>query len=149
VGVPCRTTQSGSTKFAPYAWLRTTGDTYTHFYIPQLLLSMPSYWSLFPEFDHDPNAPIKDEFDRLAKLKRWMGKKKKEKRREEWAKCFSSEFETHYGKDASSLAGWQSLCSEVGLDDIPESVQGCRSVSYSPSKFHAVMSFMLNNLGRP
>jgi hypothetical protein len=93
---------------------------------------MPLYWSLFPDFDHNPNAPVKDEFRRLAKLKGWMGKgqDKKERYRKEWGKCFSSEFEKHYGGDASSLAGWQSLCSEVGLDAIPESVQECKRVSY-------------------
>jgi hypothetical protein len=112
---------------------------------------MSSYWSLFPDFDHNPHTSIQEEFQRLAKQEGWKGKGKwkKEKRREEWVKCFNSEFETHYGRDASSLAGWQSLCTEVGLDIIPDSVQGCRRVSYSTSRSHAVISFILNNLGRP
>ena len=100
----------------------------TSSYFQPLLLSMPSYWGLFPNFDHNPNAPVQDEFQRLAELKDWMGKKKKEKYRKEWGKCFSSEFNKHFGRDATSLDGWQSLCSEVGLDDIPETVQGCKKV---------------------
>lgn len=110
---------------------------------------MSPYWSLFPDFDHNPNAPIKNEFRRLVKLKGWKGKQKKEKRHEEWSKCFNSEFEMHYGKDASSLAGWQSLCNEVGLDVIPKSVQECRQVSNFPYRSQAVMLFMLNDRARP
>jgi hypothetical protein len=112
---------------------------------------MSSYWDSFPDFDHNPHASIQDEFQRLAKQEGWKGKgkQKKETRREEWIKCFNSEFETHYGKDASSLAGWQSLCSEVGLDVIPDTVQECRRVSGSPSRPDALISFMLNTLGRP
>jgi hypothetical protein len=104
-----------------------------HFQIPQPLLPMSSYWSLFPDFDHNPNAPIKDEFQRLAKLKGWTGRdeQKKKNYRREWGKCFNSEFEKYYGGDASVLAGWQSLCFEVGLDVIPESVHECRQVSNS------------------
>jgi hypothetical protein len=92
---------------------------------------MPSYWDRFRDFDHNPNAPIKKEFRRLAQLKEWTGKDpaKKKKYRKEWAKCFRSEFKKHYGDNASSLAGWQSLCREVGLEDIPDSVTECRSVS--------------------
>lgn len=92
---------------------------------------MPSYWSQFPEFDHNPNAPIKVEFNRLAEMKDWDGKKdqKKAKYRKEWIKCFRSEFGKHYGSDDSSLEGWQSLCGEVGLDDIPETITKCKKVS--------------------
>jgi hypothetical protein len=94
---------------------------------------MPSYWDRFPDFDHNPNARIKEEFQRLARLKEWVGNEpeKRKKYRKEWGKCFGSEFKKHYGDDAASLAGWQSLCEEVGLEDIPDSVAGCRSVSWS------------------
>jgi len=93
---------------------------------------MPSYWDRFRDFDHNPNEPIKEEFRRLAQLKEWIGNdpEKRKLYRREWGKCFHSEFQKHYGSDASSLAGWQSLCDEVGLEDIPDSVAGCRSVSW-------------------
>lgn len=96
---------------------------------------MPSYWSSFPDFDHNPHAPIKDEFKRLAELEDWIGEEQKAKYRREWGKCFKSEFEKHYGEDASSITGWQSLCSEVGLDVIPDTVQECKRVSYFPYRF--------------
>jgi hypothetical protein len=93
---------------------------------------MPSYWDQFPDFDHDPNAPIKEEFQRLARLKGWVGNAPEIQKmfRKEWGECFLSEFDKYYGCDASSLAGWQLLCEEVGLKDIPDSVRGCRSVSW-------------------
>jgi hypothetical protein len=94
---------------------------------------MSSYWGSFPDFDHNPSAPVKDEFQRLANLEGWMGNNgnKTEKYREEWAKCFQAEFNEHYG-DPSSLAGWQTLCREFGLDVIPGSVKKCKHVSCFP-----------------
>ncbi|KIM22432.1 hypothetical protein M408DRAFT_332933 [Serendipita vermifera MAFF 305830] len=90
---------------------------------------MSSYWNQYPEFHHDGSAPIKKEFRRLAQLKGWVGNdpKKRELFRKEWGKCFRSEFSMYYGHDASSLAGWQSLCKEVGLDNIPKSVEECKA----------------------
>jgi len=104
---------------------------------------MKSYWRSFPDFDHNPHAPIKEEFRRLAKLKGWIGNNTEKQRiyREEWGKCFRYEFKKHYGKNASSLAGWQSLCGEVRLDPIPDTVRGCRKVSYSLHKFGMVIPF--------
>jgi hypothetical protein len=40
-----------------------------------------SYWSQFLYFDHDPNAPIKEEFKRLAELEGWLGKAEHKKER--------------------------------------------------------------------
>ena len=93
---------------------------------------MPSYWSRFPDFEHNANTPIRKEFRRLAQLKGWVGSdpQQQKKYRREWGKCFLSEFTKHYGQDDSSLAGWQSLCGEVGLEEIPQSVKECRSVSF-------------------
>ncbi|KIM27376.1 hypothetical protein M408DRAFT_330080 [Serendipita vermifera MAFF 305830] len=89
---------------------------------------MASYWSLFPDFDHDETAPIQEEFVRLSQQQNWDGKDKMKAsaRQKEWGKCFRSEFSQHYGQDASSLSGWQSLCNEVGLDPIPQSVEACK-----------------------
>lgn len=120
------------------------------FQTPLHLLPMSSYWSSFSDFDHNPTAPVRDEFQRLAKLKGWMGKGKKKtnRRHEEWGQCFQSEFEKYYGDDTSSLAGWQTLCREVGLDVIPESVTKCKRVSYFSSEFHAVILLIWAGLER-
>jgi hypothetical protein len=92
---------------------------------------MPSYWTRFPHFVHNAKAQIKQEFRRLALLKEWIGKdgKKTKTYQRELSKCFRSEFGKHYGRNASSLPGWQSLCKEVGVEDIPQSVAECKSVS--------------------
>lgn len=74
---------------------------------------------------------MKQEFKRLARLNAWIGEdgKKTKIYRQELGKCFGSEFRKHYGHDASSLPGWQSLCKEVGVEDIPQSVAECKGVS--------------------
>jgi hypothetical protein len=91
-----------------------------------------SYWSQFPDFDHDGAAPIKEEFRRLAQLNDWVGNdpQKRKTYRREWNKCFLSEFTKHYGNDDSSVEGWQALCEAIGLDDVPQSVKECRRVGF-------------------
>ena len=96
-------------------------------------VSQPSlYWSQFPDFDHDETGLIQEEFFRLSQQQNCEGDdaEAKDMRRKEWGESFRTEFTQQYGEDASSLEGWQSLCREVGLEDIPESVEGCRRVSY-------------------
>ncbi|KIM27370.1 hypothetical protein M408DRAFT_330076 [Serendipita vermifera MAFF 305830] len=92
---------------------------------------MPSYWSKFPDFDHNESALVETEFERLAQEQGWIEdntKKKKSKRyRKEWGECLESEFTQHYG-DSSRLEGWQALCSEVGIEDVPQSIKGCKKV---------------------
>ncbi|KIM27374.1 hypothetical protein M408DRAFT_330079 [Serendipita vermifera MAFF 305830] len=89
---------------------------------------MSSYWSLFPDFDHNEHAPLQEEFARLAEQNNWDGDDDRSKaiRRIQWGRCFRLEFNKHYGEDASSLAGWQALCKEVRLQNIPESVEECK-----------------------
>jgi hypothetical protein len=119
--------ESGSAQCAPCA-CTTAGIRPPHFQIPQPLLSMSSYWNSFPDFGHNPTTPVMDEFQRLAKLKGWIGKDQRKNYRKQWGKHFQSEFGKYYGRDAS-------LCREVGLDAIPESVTKCKHAIYFPCRF--------------
>ncbi|KIM21011.1 hypothetical protein M408DRAFT_333718 [Serendipita vermifera MAFF 305830] len=107
---------------------------------------MSSYWSKFPDFNHNEAAPVKAEFKRLAWQQGWIKSKRKRKEeyksdtyrkkkeekerdiyREQWAECLESELTKQYG-DSSLLEGWQKLCREVGIEDIPQSIKACRKV---------------------
>ncbi|KAL6299686.1 hypothetical protein BKA93DRAFT_741902 [Sparassis latifolia] len=86
---------------------------------------MPSYWDSHPDFNHDPHAPIRTEFRRLAVIRHWG--KRTPQYRDEWAQCCVEEFGEHYGR-SERLEGWQSLCGEVGITDVPTSIKSCKKI---------------------
>ena len=91
-----------------------------------------SFFSQYPEFDHDPTAPLVREFQRLSLQRGWKadGKKYRQSRQN----CFAQEFEYHYGHASDKLAGWQTLCKDVYISPIPSSINQCKKVGQSLSK---------------
>jgi len=85
---------------------------------------MTSWFAKYPEFEPDPVAPLLVEFSRLAIHQNWEEGSKKY--RKEWGNCVGENFTTEFGQNASNLAGWQALCIEVGITDVPTSITGCR-----------------------
>jgi hypothetical protein len=90
---------------------------------------MTSWLAKYPEFHPDPVAPLLDEFSRLAIQRNWKAGSKRY--RKEWKDCVEENFTAEFGQNASSLAGWQALCTEVGITDVPTSITGCKKVSIS------------------
>ncbi|KAJ6505844.1 hypothetical protein C8R47DRAFT_1006339 [Mycena vitilis] len=85
---------------------------------------MSEYWLAYPNFLHNPTAPLRQEFRLLAAQRGWTGKQYKR----EWERCARDEFSHHFGRDEGRLAGWQALCTTVGVDDVPESIKRCKQV---------------------
>lgn len=85
-----------------------------------------SFFSQYPEFDHDATAPLVAEFQRLSLQRGWKadGKKFRQNRQ----KCLAQEFEHHYGHTSNKLAGWQTLCADVYISPIPPSINQCKKV---------------------
>lgn len=83
-----------------------------------------SFFSQYPEFDHDATAPLVAEFQRLSLQRGWKagGKKFRQIRQ----KCLAQEFEHHYGHASNKLAGWQTLCADVYISPIPPSINQCK-----------------------
>lgn len=96
---------------------------------------MPSenFFSQYPEFNQDPTASLVGEFQRLSLQRGWKagGKKYRQSRQ----KCFTQEFEHHYGHASDKLAGWQALCADVYISPTPSSIAQCKKAgrSISPS----------------
>ncbi|KAL8967310.1 MAG: hypothetical protein Q9197_005500 [Variospora fuerteventurae] len=89
-------------------------------------MSQSFFFNGFPDFHQRHDAPILDEFRRLAKRQSWRMKDRdfKEIRRE----CLQAEFEYHFGgiEAGNKLAGWQGLCAELGLSHNIPSIKQCR-----------------------
>lgn len=87
-------------------------------------MSSDSFFSKYPEFDHDPTASLVGEFQRLSLQRGWKpgGKKYRQTRQ----RCFTQEFEHHYGHASDKLAGWQALCADVYISPTPSSITQCK-----------------------
>lgn len=90
-----------------------------------------SFFSLYPHFERDLTASIKDEFERLAKQQRWSHRRTRQRR----IACYEGELEDHmlFLGITDPLAQLQHLCMEVGLE-APSTRHECREVSSSTPK---------------
>ncbi|CAK5264090.1 unnamed protein product [Mycena citricolor] len=87
---------------------------------------MSSYWLCFPDFEHDPFVPLRQEFERLAREEGWG--KKSRMFKDQWGLCGIQEFGYQFGKDENRLAGWQALCATVGVKKTPDSIAKCKTI---------------------
>lgn len=98
------------------------------------------FFSGFRGFERDQGASLTDEFNRLAISRNWkVGGKRYRKNR---AECFASEFDHLYQPDGSKIAGWQRLCSDVGIVPCPSTITGCRKVRGSVSLSGLALTFL-------
>jgi hypothetical protein len=85
-------------------------------------------WNDFTDFVHRPNAPFKEEFERLALIKGWDRRTK----RRNLIVLLSAEVEFYWGsEDVDKLEYYQYLCQETGIEQMPLTVTKARKVSKS------------------
>ncbi|KAJ7030195.1 hypothetical protein C8F04DRAFT_1114195 [Mycena alexandri] len=87
---------------------------------------MSTYWDSYPNFVHNPTAPVQKEFKLLAAQCGWKVGGAQYKR--EWARCGREEFIRYFGSEEKGLDGWQGLCATVGIEEIPNSITQCKKV---------------------
>jgi hypothetical protein len=88
--------------------------------------STPSWFTQFHGFTYDPPAGVRSNFRRLAEARRWGDALRKKR----WAECQVTQFGNLWGTDTTKLETWQALCREVYIKNPPESIKGCKKVSY-------------------
>lgn len=104
--------------------------------LDRLLLAMSTYWDAYPNFVHNPTAPLRQEFKLLAAQCGWQVDGERYKR--EWGHCGQAEFSHHFGRDDNRLAGWQAMCATARVE-APDSIKQCKQVSPAPYRFEAAM----------
>lgn len=94
-------------------------------------MAVQEFFSQYPDFNHDPMAPLLVEFQRLSLHRGWKvgGRTYRQNRR----KCFTQEFEHYYGQASDKLAGWQALCADVHISPLPSSITQCKKVAGPPT----------------
>jgi len=87
---------------------------------------MTSFWTSFsPAFTRNPQIAYSVDFERLAAQRGW--KPGGSKYREQWIRCCEEEFGAQYGRE-ERLDGWKTLCADVGIRDVPNSITQCKKV---------------------
>lgn len=84
------------------------------------------FFSGFPGFHQDPDAPVSTEFARLTAFRGWAPGSKNWKRN--WNACMEAEYDRLIGNRATRLETWQELCEKLDLDDSLPSIRQCRMV---------------------
>lgn len=87
-----------------------------------------NYFDRFPGFEPDPRQSLEEEFNRLARFKRW------DRNSHKFARERKQFFQLHFDMDlgmvdrSKKLEDWQALCRELRINPIPESIRQCKSV---------------------
>lgn len=97
-----------------------------------------SFFTNFPDFDHDPAASILEEFERLTIHRQW--KRGGERWKKERNRCLNEEFEHHYTAGVTVLDQWQGLCRELSIDPVPGTITQCKKVR---AGYHLLSSALL------
>ncbi|KAI0751373.1 hypothetical protein C8Q80DRAFT_1097870 [Daedaleopsis nitida] len=87
------------------------------------------YFARYPRFNHDPAAPFLSEFRRLARQLGWeQDSRRLADERRALQNAMVLQFNAMYGRSASDLGAWQSLCRAIGISPVPESITKCRKI---------------------
>jgi len=79
---------------------------------------------------YDPDLPVSFAFDLVSQKRGWKAGSKRWKKA--WNACMSAEYDRLIGSRMSSLADWQELCANVGIEDTPPSINQCKKVIEHP-----------------
>ncbi|GAW07583.1 autophagic vacuole formation-like [Lentinula edodes] len=84
---------------------------------------------LYPEFTYDPSGQTMAQFWELSNLYGWD--RDSDERADALAKmrdAIAQQFNAFYGSDADSLDGWYNLFQALQVQDIPDTVKGCKDL---------------------
>ncbi|PYH93937.1 hypothetical protein BO71DRAFT_419687 [Aspergillus ellipticus CBS 707.79] len=83
-----------------------------------------SFFSDFPAFQPDPDAPITAEFKRLAIQRQWKQGSKTWRKR--WNRFIGMEYDRIIGNNLRGLDDWRELCAELDLPGPFASIRQCK-----------------------
>jgi hypothetical protein len=82
-------------------------------------------WYDYGNFEPEPTAPFRTEFERLARYKGWGS----ETKRYHLINILSEEVAFLFGDGEEKLHDFQDLCEDLGIEDVPSTLTQCRKVS--------------------
>lgn len=90
-----------------------------------------AYFNRFPDFERDPQAKLRDEFNQLAISEGWKKRNRSDtykKEREEYVSALADTYigSIERGGAVEKLAGLQGLCQDLRISPIPTSITQCK-----------------------
>ncbi|KAJ5183896.1 hypothetical protein N7492_001512 [Penicillium capsulatum] len=87
-------------------------------------MSRAWFFDQFPDFDHDPQGRVSEEFKRLAAHGKWKPQGKTWKR--QWNLCVGDNWDHLIGHRSNYLETWQAMCYKLELSGDFSSITKCR-----------------------
>ena len=85
------------------------------------------FFAQYTDFEYNPAKPATDEFYRLCDFNGW-DKDEKQFAKKDFQDALTIQFNNIYGTNENDLTNWQTLCAQLGMDPVPESLKACRQV---------------------
>ena len=85
------------------------------------------FFDQYPGFDYNHSASASNEFRRLCNVNAW-DRYEKDEAREDYKTALIHQFNMNYGTDVNALESWQLLCTYIGIDPLPDTLERCRTV---------------------
>ena len=87
------------------------------------------FFAKHPEFNHNINGQVWDEFNALCVHYKWKDSDiKKDQARHAFKKALVAEFQKLYGTNSKSIQAWKTLCKAIRISPIPDDIKECREV---------------------
>jgi hypothetical protein len=103
--------------------------TIVKYYRTMSQTNVSQFFSSYPNFTLDRDAPPTREFLRLKALNHWgNGQEAYIEAREKFADALAEDFNAKYGTDIDNIDHWHTLCHVLRIDPIPEGIFACRKV---------------------
>lgn len=91
---------------------------------------LAQFFRRYSNFDYNSSNSAPSEFRRLCSFKKW-DKRQKDTAHDAFKSALTKQFNLNYGTSVSDVGSWQSLCTYIGVEPIPETVEECKKVSRS------------------
>ncbi|KAJ3850370.1 hypothetical protein EV368DRAFT_45453 [Lentinula lateritia] len=86
-----------------------------------------SFFEQYPRFTYDPTGETMYQFRKMCRSYGWRPDSEEKKQALEGVRdAIALQFNAFYGSDANSLNGWHSLYRALQVQDIPDTVKGCK-----------------------
>ncbi|KJA16359.1 hypothetical protein HYPSUDRAFT_193198 [Hypholoma sublateritium FD-334 SS-4] len=86
---------------------------------------LAAFFNEYHGFRYDPTESASSEFHRLCALKEW-DRDEREDSREQYRRALIQQFNLNYGTDVNALDSWHLLCTYIGIDPVPDTVEECK-----------------------
>jgi len=92
---------------------------------------LQAFFSRYSWFTYDPAESAAKQFYRLQTTADWKRDDLEQKEAwEDYLEALVRQFNSSYGEDENDLTAWHGILARIGIHDLPDTVEKCKSVSF-------------------